>query len=371
MGEYPTYLYDENPFNDVQYLLNKDIIFKDVYPMLQHTQAAGITSFDESYNWNDKLDFGYRSVCSGGFQADYPAGKAIPITKAEKQEIQKSITQNITDLTDVYPNTDFYYFITPYSAAYWKSRIADGTFDKILEAEQYIMELMLPHDNIYLYSFNSCAEITTDLNNYKDKFHYGEWINSVMLQWMYDGKYRMTQDNYLDYLQKEKQLYWNFDYESLAEQADYWNDAFAAARSQETLLEIQPVDLSDIQSEAFTLSNAQLVDNQYDGKAGIQCSGADSSAQLEINDLKDHKYLVFFGKKTAEHGQPNVCAYDKKNNKIAELTVSDEDIDNNWHEYVMELPQKQDEISIAFQNSASNDTENAIFSCVFRDIIFY
>ena len=27
LGEYPTYLYDENPYNDVRYLWNKDIIF--------------------------------------------------------------------------------------------------------------------------------------------------------------------------------------------------------------------------------------------------------------------------------------------------------------------------------------------------------
>ncbi|MFR4763044.1 MAG: hypothetical protein ACLT9V_00610, partial [Anaerococcus obesiensis] len=27
LGEYPTYLYDSNPVNDVRYLFNKDVVF--------------------------------------------------------------------------------------------------------------------------------------------------------------------------------------------------------------------------------------------------------------------------------------------------------------------------------------------------------
>lgn len=33
LGAYPTYLYDNNPFNDVRYLFNKDVVFKLVYQM--------------------------------------------------------------------------------------------------------------------------------------------------------------------------------------------------------------------------------------------------------------------------------------------------------------------------------------------------
>ena len=46
----PLYLYDKNPFNDINYLLNKDVIFEDIPYMLAETF---LDDYDEgaSYNW--------------------------------------------------------------------------------------------------------------------------------------------------------------------------------------------------------------------------------------------------------------------------------------------------------------------------------
>ena len=50
LGDFPEYLYDDNPFNDVQYILNRDVIFKRVYPMEVQVKEPdfqpGITDFD-------------------------------------------------------------------------------------------------------------------------------------------------------------------------------------------------------------------------------------------------------------------------------------------------------------------------------------
>ena len=40
LGDFPEYLYDDNPFNDVQYILNRDVIFKRVYPMEVQVKEA-------------------------------------------------------------------------------------------------------------------------------------------------------------------------------------------------------------------------------------------------------------------------------------------------------------------------------------------
>lgn len=46
----PLYLYDRNPFTDVNYVLNKDVIFEDIPYMLAETF---LDDYDEgtSYNW--------------------------------------------------------------------------------------------------------------------------------------------------------------------------------------------------------------------------------------------------------------------------------------------------------------------------------
>ena len=49
LGEYPTYLYDNNPFNDVKYLFNKGVIKRLISVMNNYLSKgdSGITTFDE------------------------------------------------------------------------------------------------------------------------------------------------------------------------------------------------------------------------------------------------------------------------------------------------------------------------------------
>ena len=51
LGEYPTYLYDHNPFNDYKYLFNADVLFNRCARMLLDTREPGFvpghTDFDD------------------------------------------------------------------------------------------------------------------------------------------------------------------------------------------------------------------------------------------------------------------------------------------------------------------------------------
>mgnify|MGYP006926042299 FL=1 len=233
LGKYPTYLYDENPFNDVQYVYNKDIIFGRVYAMMKQNDAQGftpgITSFDDYARWNPYYTFGIHTVAPDGLVYTVPAEEKH-LTAEEKQTITQQITQNVTSLADQYPDVDFYYFFSPYSIAWWNSITNDGNLYRQLEAEQYIIELILEHPNIHLYSFNNNTAMITDLNNYKDNAHYGEWVNSAILQWMHDGVGLLTKENYQDYLKTERSFYTSIteeDIQKINVQPDYANDKTA------------------------------------------------------------------------------------------------------------------------------------------------
>ena len=50
--EYPTYLYDENPFNDVSYLFNKSILYHGLMPSLALTASnSPSTTMDDFSSW--------------------------------------------------------------------------------------------------------------------------------------------------------------------------------------------------------------------------------------------------------------------------------------------------------------------------------
>ena len=231
LGQYPTYLYDSNPVNDVRYLFNKDVVFGRIYTMISNKSETnfkpGITSFDDYASWQKNYTFGKNSVIPNGIKS-IEKSKPVHLTNEEKQTINENIAQNVTSLAAKYPDVNFYYFFPPYSAVFWNDLNNDGTIYKQIEAESYAIELILKYPNIHLYSFNMLTDITTDLNNYKDSTHYGQWINSLMLRYMKNNKRLLTKENYRSYLDEEFKFYTSFDYSSLNDQIDYEDDLYKA-----------------------------------------------------------------------------------------------------------------------------------------------
>lgn len=219
MGDYPEYLYNNNPFDDVEYVFNKDVILRRCMRMLVDRMTGregGVTSFDEYSNWMEDAEgvFGKESVLKEHDAYSEPLD-IHHLSDEERTIIEENIRQNVTDTAKNNPDIDFYYYISPYSIVWWGDVYQEGNLEKQLEAERLIIELMLECDNIKVYSFNNFIEITTDLDNYMDEAHYGEWINSEILINMKDGIGLLTEDNYLDYLEEEKEFYGTYDYNSL------------------------------------------------------------------------------------------------------------------------------------------------------------
>lgn len=216
--EYPEYLTDNNYFNDVKYLLNKTIFFRNVVPILYsyNKDSGTITSFDEAYNWQKDYPFGkdavmkYRSKME---KVDTP----VIVTEQDIVNLQENIEYNVVSIVRDNPEIKFYYFFTPYSVTYWYTYIQENSIDKYLYGEKAMIESLLEYDNVYLFSFNDVFELTTNLDNYKDKGHYSEYINSLMLKWMANGEHRLTKDNYLKYLDKIEKFYKEYDYDALFE----------------------------------------------------------------------------------------------------------------------------------------------------------
>ena len=233
---YPTYLYDDDPFNDVHYLFNRDVVFSRIYSMIKAKNnpdfTSGITPFDRYSAWNNRFKYGKEAVAPEGISFR-GAGTPVHLTKKEKTRVRENIQQNVTSLARKYPDVTFYCFITPLSALWWMNELEKGTIYKQTEAERLVIKEILSCPNIKLFSFNCRFDITTDLNHYKDSAHYGEWINSRILYWMYSGENQLTKKNYKDYLDEEFRFYTTYDYNQLNDQPDYEDDSLAATLPEE------------------------------------------------------------------------------------------------------------------------------------------
>lgn len=212
--DYPTYLTDNNLFNDVNYLFNKDILFRRTIPVLQRTmEGKETTNFDEAYNWNSQAVYGRKEVLQT-YEVTTVAREKI-YTENDNKMVIDNVVQNVTELAYKHPECTFYLFFPPYSICRWDMLYMEGWTNYVINAEKAAIEEILKCPNIKLYSFNTMYNIITNLDNYMDDKHYGEWINSCILEWMASDEGLLTYDNYDDYIDKIRCFYNSYDYNKL------------------------------------------------------------------------------------------------------------------------------------------------------------
>ncbi len=383
LGKYPTYLYDNNPFNDVYYLFNKDVIFSRIYKMIRSSRKKnfkpGITSFDTYSRWQERFKFGVKTVLPKGVKLPKPKSSK-PLTEQEKKTIHDNITQNVTSLADQHPETIFYYFFTPYSIAWWLVARNDGTLYRQLEAEKYAIELILDHPNIRLFSFDNRTDITANLNYYKDAPHYGEWVNSFMLQAIHDGKYLLTKDNYQNYLSRKERFYTTFDYASLAKQEDYECDDYAGALLNREITGAIPMDLLAMPDAIIEISNANISDDT-EGRPILHCSNKENPIEnadkisfaglkVKIKDMTGYRYLVFNGKRIQGSGVPVVTILKEDGTILSKFSPDKKKADDKQHQYLIPIPPLQGPVILSFDASPVQEKETD-FSYQFSDLMLY
>ena len=217
--DYPFYLYNDNLFDDTNYVLNKTILFDYTLSVPRYTASNNKTTpFDEYANWNASCAFGAEAVLSDaalrGMNFHTPV-QQTSLTDSDVITIKQNLQQNVISLAQEHPETTFYLFLPPYSIVYWADLYSQGLLNRAIDAEQCAIGLLLDVPNTRLYSFNNNFSLICDLDNYKDHLHYGEWVNSWILEQFQSDEYLLTQDNYQDYLAEIRQFYTTFDYTSL------------------------------------------------------------------------------------------------------------------------------------------------------------
>jgi hypothetical protein len=214
--DYPSYLYDDNLFNDVQYLLNKEVV-PQTLAVINYTRAGERTpTWDEYGSWSVYKDFGKTEVFRTWSQ--YEEQEEEYLLQAEDYDcVKENVEKNILWTARENPDVTFYVYFPPYSICYWDTLVKTKQLNAQLEMEKLAVELLLEAENIHVYGFDDKVEMISNLDNYTDALHYGEWINSDILRWMYEGEGELHQDNYEIYFGNLKKLYSEYDFSGLSE----------------------------------------------------------------------------------------------------------------------------------------------------------
>ena len=191
-SEVPLYLYDENPFNDVQYWLNRSVLGSFLPRCLRAWgQRQDDSIRDSMYCWAGRDVY-------GADYALYTAQFTPPISErpadAFDGNVLSNLRENLLPFIEAHPETQFDIFFPPYSAAEWATMKSKGTLEAMLHVRELCYGALSGYDNVTVYDFAGREDWTLDLSNYKDTLHYGQWINDAMVEEIAAGRCTVTDD---------------------------------------------------------------------------------------------------------------------------------------------------------------------------------
>ena len=213
----PEYLYNANPLDDIRYLLNKDTLYYSVYTLLADHRGQGDT-LDEGFTWDDEQWWNHMTALAG-YDRPEAAAEALP-AGAYAANVSANLAAAERWVTE-HPETEFDFFLPPYSILFWDKAIRSGSADAVFAAIAQAGQTLLQYDNVRLYGFLMDEEIVTNLDNYCDYIHHsGEVCRQVLTQ-LRAGEHRLTAENLEETLASWRAFVVNYDYEKFWDQ-DFW-----------------------------------------------------------------------------------------------------------------------------------------------------
>lgn len=207
----PSYLADNNIFNDVEYLFNKDVIFKYM-----------------------RVHFAYKNSDSYDFYSMHAWDDGSIVTSKEKILSNYSIPQNgetlsndhffeganyttglLTSVIEKNPDIEFVFFAPPYSILYWHTQKVEGKLDATVSAMERCYLELLKYENVRLFYFQNEFDMITDLNQYKDYTHYMMPYNDYMIKCFEVGKGEVSIEDVTEKLNSMKAFVESYPYNDL------------------------------------------------------------------------------------------------------------------------------------------------------------
>lgn len=182
-GAVNKYLYDDNLWNDYEYLWNYTSLNNAIKYLSNPLLEKNLYHFNSPFG-RDILQKSYREAFPKGYPEenfDYEVMKerfdqsVLPIVQSSNDSVQWKI------------------YFPPYSVAEFIIYDKFGDLDANLRLKRHIISTLSTLDNVELYDFQTEAWIG-DLDEYMDLRHHSHGYNKQIIQSIHDGDFRAAMD---------------------------------------------------------------------------------------------------------------------------------------------------------------------------------
>ena len=207
----PTYLYDDNQWNDYRYLYGYETWLRGIPISFAYSALALVNiEIDTMHNLKNVDyvgDWYYRNaVGKEVFLNNYFSGSGR-ISKQKHEGMYERMIENVDKkLTTIIDESNNYiFYFPPYSAAFWSDAESAGYAEIWYEVKEYIIRKLLEYSNVEVYDFQYTDEIS-NLEHYRDVTHYGKELNDWMIECFASGENRVEAQSLKDNIKRLKDL---------------------------------------------------------------------------------------------------------------------------------------------------------------------
>ncbi|PKM77576.1 MAG: hypothetical protein CVU90_06930 [Firmicutes bacterium HGW-Firmicutes-15] len=185
---FPYYLYDQNDYNDLPYLLSISTLKSSAMALRNNYQQLPIANPDLDYlnNWNSSSKFGRDGLMK--MWQDEQTKKKTGVKIYDKMDgsfaaMQASFDQNILPLIKDNPEVNFVIYYPPYSILRHRSIFEEDPqlIYSELQMKRYIYTQLNNYTNIRIYDFQGDKSLNTRLDKYKDYSHHSQEFNEIII----------------------------------------------------------------------------------------------------------------------------------------------------------------------------------------------
>lgn len=201
--EFPKYMYDEQGYNDLRYIINHSNLFLSIkklnYRFRGHDRfdefRTNLSTLNSWYNWQE---FGEKLLIDDYLNMSSGKRKLSDNLRLDIQmrEIEKVIDREIIDRIE--KNKDIRFSLTfPPKSILWFRLLEDRGILKDKEyAQLYLLKKVSTLPNVDVYNFQNIYDITENFNIYHDLNHYDKSGNDFMINSIKNKKHITNENKY-------------------------------------------------------------------------------------------------------------------------------------------------------------------------------
>ena len=211
------YLYDDNVFNDVPYLLNKDVLLDYILRPLADRKDA--SDWAELYKpWWTNEYYNKANVLMYYEAAEEKQEEEALAADYFKDAVEENLQKNILPYIEAHPETEFYIFYPPYSILFWNDVTREKELEAVIGRLEYMTERLLNYENVHVFNFLGKEDIICNLNNYADYMHYHKNVCRYITECFATGENELHPENYGQAFDEIRTLAMSYDYPAI------WDD---------------------------------------------------------------------------------------------------------------------------------------------------